>query len=89
MRGNEAEIMKGLLRNLSPADIVTQAMLMVLSLILIIYNSNIIYWYIFLPVNFLLIFAVYKIVNGYEAGLTSAGGVDETGFSYFEQYVTG
>lgn len=70
-----------MLKKLSPADIVTQAMLLVLSLILILYNSNIIFWYIFLPVNFLLIFAVYKIVNGYESGVTSAESAGEESYS--------
>ena len=51
---------------LDPADIVTQAMFLILSLILLIFNIKVDYWYLFIPLNVILIYAIWKIVSVYE-----------------------
>jgi hypothetical protein len=78
---NKIETKKNILKYLSPADIVTQCMLFILTLILIYHSSNVRYWYVFIPVNIILIFSIYKIVNTYEAKVSSSGGVEGKNFS--------
>ncbi len=56
-------------------------MLLILTLILIYHNSNVRYWYVFIPVNIILIFSIYKIVNIYEAKVISSGPVEGKNFS--------
>ncbi|HJY64343.1 MAG TPA: hypothetical protein VJ455_09320, partial [Ignavibacteria bacterium] len=51
---------------LEPADIVTQAMFLILSLILLIFNIKVDYWYFFIPLNIILIYIIWKIVSVYE-----------------------
>jgi membrane-associated phospholipid phosphatase len=74
--GEEIKIRKNLLKYLSPADIVTQVMLLILSLILIYHNSSVRYWYIFIPANIVLIFAIYKVVTVYEVKAASGNSAE-------------
>jgi hypothetical protein len=44
---------------LSPADVVTEAMLLILTLIYIFYNTAIDLWYVFIPLNLLLVYLIW------------------------------
>jgi membrane-associated phospholipid phosphatase len=69
---NYKEIKGRFLKYLAPADIVTIAMLIVLTLIFIFFNTRIDYWCIFIPVNTAVIFGIYRIVVGYELKFASS-----------------
>jgi membrane-associated phospholipid phosphatase len=61
------DIKNKILKYLAPADIVTQAMLSILTVLFIVFNSRIEYWYLYIPLNLLLIYLIYKIVTAYES----------------------
>lgn len=58
---------------LSPADIVTQTMLLILTLIYFYFNTRIELWYLFIPLNLFFIWGIWKIVTTYEKQAESPG----------------
>lgn len=55
------------LRLLTPADLLSMLMLLILSFIISIFNSEILFWHIFLFLNIMLLIGIYKIVTLYES----------------------
>jgi membrane-associated phospholipid phosphatase len=54
-------------------------MLLTLTLIFIFYNSEIEYWYLFIPINLTLMYFIWKIVTAYEEKISSQN-IDEAGY---------
>jgi membrane-associated phospholipid phosphatase len=74
----ETVIKSRIFKYLSPADVVTEAMLVILTFIYILFNVRIDYWYVFIPLNLILIFLVWKLVNVYEKRIAE-NNVNEAG----------
>ncbi len=59
-------MLKNFFKYLSPADIVTQAFLAVLTFIFLVFNVRIEYWFLYIPLNILLIYGIWLLVIKYE-----------------------